>query len=170
MSRSMSSPGFVRKTVSSEGELALQQQLIDSVNAEGGYGRKVSHPLKKGVSDLLIQVKGYSMVQIECKDLKQLSPGFNVLSGITDHQKEHVEALNEAAQGLVAFYCFFVNVGGNPRAFFIPHYVERVTYQDACDYPSIARAGASRNTYSWPGLSAVFHALGVMRSVENIIR
>lgn len=153
----MSKPGSFRRTVTNKDELGFQKELVDSAIEQGGYGRKVSHPLTKGVADLLIQFRAYSMVQLECKDLGTLTSGFNVQSDITEHQKKHVDALNQAAGYRVAFYVAKVIVGATARAIFLPEYQERISYADLWGV-TVEQRGKR-----WPDLGMVWQRLGVPR-------
>lgn len=152
----MSKAGSFSRITTSRDELGFQKELVDSAAIQGGYGRKVSHPQLKGVSDLLIQLPGYTMAQLECKDLGLLTPGFRVMSGITEHQKQHVENLNRAAGARVAFYCFKVEIAEDHRCFFLLDFTNHVEYRNVWEV-NIKRVGKK----SWPGLSGVWHQLGV---------
>lgn len=156
--RSMSNPGSFKRTTTSRDELGFQKELLQSVKDQGGYGRKVGHPQLKGISDLLVALPGFSVAQIECKDLAELKAGFDILSGVTEHQKNHIDALNRAAGGLVAFYCFKVKIGDTHRCFFTRDYLERVRYED------LWRAGMDRvGSKTWPDLKRIWAMLGVAR-------
>lgn len=93
--------GSSRKTATRK-ELDIQQRVIDSAEAAGGYGRKVTHPQLKGISDLLICMPGYAPVQLEVKDFSVVTEGFNRETGVTVHQEKHISAMNRACKGLVA--------------------------------------------------------------------
>lgn len=154
--KSTSKHGSFKRTVSRK-ELPFQDQLLKSAKAEGGYGRKVAHFQLRGISDLLLQMPSFSMAQVECKDLGLKKAGFDVISGITEHQKDHIEALNRAAGGLVAFYAFHVQIGEGHRAVFLDHYVERFRYADMWGWGIDSPDGKS-----WPGLTRIWQQLGVM--------
>lgn len=146
--------------------MGFQQELIDSAVAQGGYGRKVAHAELKGISDLLIQMPGFSMVQVECKDLGTLKKGFDVKANITEHQKSHIDALNDAARGRVAFYCFRVKIGETVACFFHTYYVERIVYDFSSTWTHTIE---QRFKGSWPGLGSMWNQLGVMKIVDPTI-
>lgn len=154
----MSKVGSFEKTASNKDELGFQKELLNSAKNQFGYGRKVSHPQIKGISDLLIALPGFSLTQVECKDLGHLKAGFDVLSGVTQHQKDHIDALNRSAGGLVAFYCFKVEIGETHRCFFTSKYLERVAYRDLWEYAAIDRVGKI-----WPDLKLMWARLGVAK-------
>lgn len=153
----MSKVGSFERTTTNKDELGFQKELIDSAKAIGGYGRKVSHPQIKGIADLILQFRNYSMVQVECKDLGVKTVGFNVQSDITQHQKDHIDALNRAAGYRVAFYAIKVVIANTATAIFLPEYQERISYADLWGIT------AEQKGKHWPDLEMVWQRIGVPR-------
>jgi hypothetical protein len=153
----MSKDGWFKKTDTNKDELGFQKKLLDAVDLEGGYGRKVAHPQLKGISDLLIQLHGFSMVQVECKDLGVMSPDFDIKNPVTEHQRKHICKLNSAARGYVAFYCYRAVINNVESCVFSTSRQKRITGADFAMTPF-------QMFTPWSGFLNMWSKLGVLRT------
>lgn len=114
-------------------ELSLQTHIRKSVEADGGYARKLSHKFSVGIPDLFVALPPFAPGIIEVKDLSDVADKFDKLINITPMQTHH---LLEAQKGYWGHYG--VRVSGilvriihraEHRLVALPPGTERLSYQ-----------------------------------------
>lgn len=76
-------------------ELEEQTNIIKSLRAEGGYGRKISHRFAIGIPDLMTGLPPFVPALCEVKDLGAVVDKFDREIGITDKQALELKRFSE---------------------------------------------------------------------------
>ena len=118
-------------------ELKLQTDIIKSVRADGGYGRKMSNQFHIGIPDLLLALHPFAPVLCEVKDLGPVIATFNRQLDVTPKQELEMERFNAAYRGpmmldrpsLLAFALVGFSINKMHYLTLLPHDAERVTHE-----------------------------------------